>query len=119
MIKGVGIDILAVSRMERLLSHETFCARIFTVDERAHIAGAGLRAAQTAAGVFCAKEAYAKAMGCGLSGPLFQQVRLRWDSVGRPTLVSDMPGSKELLFHVSITHDNGMASALVICEARP
>jgi holo-[acyl-carrier protein] synthase len=111
----VGVDLLAVSRMERLVGNEGFCARVFTPGERRRMAQSG-RAAQTAAGVFCAKEAYAKARGVGLCTALFQSVTVTWAENGRPALRSARPDDAGLRFHLSITHDGGFAAAFVVCE---
>ena len=116
MILGIGLDLLKISRMERLLESERFRARVFTREERAVIAERGVRAAETAAGLFCAKEAYAKATGRGLPGLRLQEISVVWDPNGRPFLRSNSPDDRELSFHLSITHDGGFAAAVVVIE---
>ena len=68
MIRGLGCDLCAISRMEKIMADGRFLHRYFTEGERAYIA-ARARGAQTAAGIFAAKEALVKALGTGF-GPL-------------------------------------------------
>ena len=59
----VGTDILEVARLQRLLGNAYFMRRIFSAHEREYIASKCTAAAQSAAGIFCAKEAFVKATG--------------------------------------------------------
>ena len=54
MIRGLGCDLCAISRMEKIMADRRFLHRYFTEGERAYIA-ARARGAQTAAGIFAAK----------------------------------------------------------------
>ena len=116
MIVGVGIDVVDVERFTRQLERTPrLRERLFTAGER------DLPPASLAAR-FAAKEALAKALGAPIG--------LRWEDVtvqrcddGRPVL--DVTGTvaaraAELgvaRFHVSLSHDAGIASAVVIAEA--
>ena len=67
-MNAVGADILEISRMRRLLENDYFMRRVFSAREREYIASKCTAAAQSAAGIFCAKEAFIKATGVtGLS----------------------------------------------------
>ena len=66
MIKGIGCDIIDVSRMERAMEKERFLEKVFTPNERELIKNGG--SAQSAAGMWAAKEAVSKAFGTGFSG---------------------------------------------------
>jgi holo-[acyl-carrier protein] synthase len=115
VIAGVGIDVVDIARFERTLERTPgLLARLFTADEQRSPA-AGLAAR------FAAKEAVAKALGA--------PVGLRWTDVavvrepsGRPRLqVTGTVAARaaELgiaRFHVSLSHDAGVASAVVIAE---
>lgn len=117
MIVGVGIDVVDVERFVRQLERTPRLAeRLFTDAER-HLPHASLAAR------FAAKEAVAKALGA--------PVGLRWlDATvhrgedGRPHL--DVTGTvaaraAELgvdAFHLSLSHDAGIASAVVVAESR-
>ncbi len=113
MIAGVGVDLLAVSRMERRLANTRFMERVFSPEERAYIGAK----AERAAGLFCAKEAYAKATGLGLSFRLLREVTVSHLPSGAPVLRAESAAEGER-FHLSISHDGGMAVAVVIFERR-
>ncbi|PZU42300.1 MAG: holo-ACP synthase [Arsenicicoccus sp.] len=118
MIIGVGIDVVDIARFSaRIEANPRLGERLFTADEL------GLRPESMAAR-FAAKEALAKALGA--------PVGLRWtdawverDDSGRPHLRTqgtvraraDQLGISHL--HVSLSHDAGVASAVVIAEAHP
>ncbi|WP_151524896.1 holo-ACP synthase [Serinicoccus kebangsaanensis] len=118
MIVGVGIDVVDIARFAaRIEANARLGERLFTTEEL------GLRPESMAAR-FAAKEALAKALGA--------PVGLRWtdawverDESGRPHLriqgtVRDRAealGVRHL--HVSLSHDAGVASAVVIAEAGP
>ncbi len=115
MIIGVGIDVVDVDRFTRQLERVPgLVERLFTSDEQ------GLAPASMAAR-FAAKEAVAKALGA--------PVGLRWTDAtvrrlegGRPVLeVSGTVAARagELgvdSFHLSMSHDAGIASAVVVAE---
>lgn len=115
MIVGVGIDVVDIARFSaRMEANERLGERLFTVDEL------GLRPESMAAR-FAAKEALAKALGA--------PVGLRWTDAtvvrsadGRPHLVvtgTVADRAAELgvsRFHLSLSHDAGVASAIVVAE---
>jgi holo-[acyl-carrier protein] synthase len=95
--------------------------RLFTPEER--VTDAGLpRTAESLAARFAAKEALAKSLGAG-GGMLWTDAEVLVDAAGRPTLAvrgtvrarADALGVTR--FHVSLSHDGGIASATVIAEA--
>lgn len=115
MIVGLGIDMLEVARMERPLTSEHFKQRVFTEYERGYVER---RSAQTAAGIFCAKEAFTKAAGDGLRIPL-REVEVRHGERGEPMIV--LHGVTAERFSdcrvlVSITHTSSNAAAVVTIE---
>jgi len=123
MIVGLGLDVCSIDRMRRALERhgERFFARICTADERADFSQIADRA-QMLAGRFAAKEAFAKALD-GAPGVGWHEVEIRRSDTGRPlmsltgrarTLALD---SGALRWHVSITHDAGIAAAVVILES--
>ena len=121
MIKGIGIDMTKVSRFERLVETERFRTRVFTGAELALI-GTGPLASERMAGNYAVKEALAKALGCGLKGCPLDHVEVLRNGAGAP-MVQAYGTVQEKLdalgvgnIWVTITHDGGMAAAVVVLE---
>ncbi len=115
MIVGVGIDVVGVERFgETLTRTPAVTERLFTPLERT-------RPLASLAARFAAKEALAKALGAP-SGLHWVDAEVQTDDTGKPSLV--MSGSvarraAELgvnQAHVSLSHDAGIASAVVVLE---
>ena len=115
MIVGVGIDVVDVARFEETLRRTPgLSLRLFTEAER-HLPINSLAAS------FAAKEALAKSLGAP-AGLHWVDAWVRRDGQGRPHLhvertvaarVEDLGVSS---LHVSLSHDAGIASAVVIAE---
>ncbi len=120
MIAGIGIDVADIARIEKALAHPRFPARAFTEGERARISARG---AKTAAGLFAAKEAVAKALGSGFDGFGLTDVEILWDDAGRPRCRLTGGAARRLdaigggSVFVSITHDAGVAAAVAVIES--
>ncbi len=115
MILGVGIDVVGIARFERTLARTpALAARLFTERER------GLPVRSLAAR-FAAKEALAKSLGAP-GGLLWADAEVVTAPGGRPSLqVSGTVAAAAARlgvdrFHLSLTHDGGIASAIVIAE---
>ena len=122
MIVAVGIDVVLVERFVHALDRTPLLLdRLFTEGERLTESG-NPRPAESLAARFAAKEAVAKALGA--------PVGLRWhdceivsDSDGRPWLtvagtVAAVAAERGInRWHLSLSHDGGIASAMVIAEA--
>jgi len=118
MCKGLGFDLCEVARMEKHLDDGRFLSRFFTDEEAAYVRSRGAHAAESLAGIFSAKEAFAKAMGTGITFDL-REVGISHGSLGEPLYVltgraAEMAGSDRLL--LSISHDGGMAGAVCLRE---
>jgi holo-[acyl-carrier protein] synthase len=121
VIVGVGIDVVPVARFAESLNRTPSLAdRLFTAAER--VTGSGTpRSPESLAARFAAKEALAKSLGAG-GGMLWTDAEVLVDEVGRPSLV--VTGTVQARaaalgvarFHVSMSHDGGIASATVIAE---
>lgn len=116
MIIGVGIDVVDVARFEQVLIRTpALRQRLFTAAER-QLPFASLAAR------FAAKEALAKALGApgGLS---WLDAEVYSDGDGRPRLSmrgtvaarAEQLGAEHT--HLSLSHDAGIASAVVVLEA--
>lgn len=121
MIKGMGIDLVEISRMTQNVQNAHFMRRVFSDAERAHI-GTGNLAAERAAGNFAAKEALGKALGCGIAGCPMDSVEVLRDEAGAP-YINATGAAKEKLddlgvwnIQVSITHTGETAAAVVVLE---
>lgn len=129
MILGIGSDLIDIRRIEKSLQRygERFVQRIFTEVEQAKSERRKQRAASYAKR-FAAKEACAKALGCGIADGVF------WRDMGvvnlpggRPTmhltggaaarLERLLPPRHHASIHLTITDDFPLAQAFVIIEA--
>ncbi|MBA2133067.1 holo-ACP synthase [Capillibacterium thermochitinicola] len=120
MIKGIGTDIVEISRIANLMARrgETFLRRVFTPEELANCG----RAAHRLAGRFAAKEAFFKALGTGFRGFKWHEVEVHNDELGAPYF-SFSPRLRDYLLaqgvgktHLSIAHSREYAVAQVIME---
>ena len=116
-LRGIGIDLCEVARMQRLLDEGHSLRRMFTEEEQGYIRSKGTGAAQTAAGLFAAKEAILKALGTGLTIPL-TDVIIAHPPLGQPLAAlqgkaADMGGQVT----ISITHEGGMAAGMAVWTA--
>lgn len=111
-----GCDVESVARFEALLEKEHFCRRIFTETERTRIAASGHKE-QTAAGIYCAKEAIAKALGRGLFGLQPGELGIVWDEQGAPQVCLTGSAAQQyghLQLAVSISHSGDTAFATCV-----
>ena len=111
-----GADIEEVERFGALLEKEHFCKRVYTEEEQAHIAESG-HPKETAAGIYCAKEAMAKALGEGLFGLLPQEMSVTWDDRGAPQPVLTGNAASRfghLQMAISISHTKTIAFATCV-----
>jgi holo-[acyl-carrier protein] synthase len=122
VIVAVGIDVVLVDRFARALERTPLLAvRLFTEDERVTVSG-NPRSAESLAARFAAQEAVAKALGAP-AGMLWHDCEVVSDPDGRPWLtvsgtvaaVAAERGVKR--WHLSLSHDGGIASAMVVAES--
>ena len=121
MIIGVGIDVVPVDRFaESLTRTPGLRDRLFTAAEQWTPRGTP-RSGESLAARFAAKEAVAKALGA--PGDLhWHDVEVCVGDHGRPYLTArgTVAGRAAQLgvtsWHVSLSHDGGIASAMVVAE---
>jgi holo-[acyl-carrier protein] synthase len=121
MICSIGLDVCSIDRMRKALERhgDRFFDRICSPEERKELTGRD--PAVSLAGRFAAKEAFAKALD-GARGVGWHEVRVRRSPTGRPLL--ELVGNAHAMaaafgadkWHVTITHDAGIAAAVVILE---
>ncbi len=116
MIVGLGIDVVGVERFGRTLERTpALRARLFTAAERD-------LPLESLAARFAAKEAVAKALGAP-AGLAWHDAEVLRGPGGRPVLraTGTVAAAAAALgvtsWHVSLTHDAGVASAVVVAEA--
>jgi holo-[acyl-carrier protein] synthase len=121
MIVGVGIDVVPIERFESASVRTTqLIDRLFTAAEQRAPSGQR-RSAESLAARFAAKEAVAKALGAP-GGMSWHDVEVELDELGRPSLnVQGTVAARAeqlgvLRWHLSLSHDGGIASAVVIAE---
>jgi holo-[acyl-carrier protein] synthase len=124
VIIGVGIDVVPVERFaESLARTPALRDRLFTAAEQLTPTG-NPRSSESLAARFAAKEALAKALGA--PGDLrWHDAEVTVGQHGRPHLEvrGTVAGRAAQLgvssWHVSLSHDGGIASAVVIAEGMP
>jgi len=123
MIIGLGIDVASIERMQDSLTRfgDKFWERILTENERADLATRADQATALA-GRFAAKEAAAKALG-GQPDVWWHSIEVRPNERGGPQITllgpalehAERLGVRRIL--VSITHDAGVAAAVVVLDS--
>jgi holo-[acyl-carrier protein] synthase len=115
VIVGVGIDVVDIARFTRSLERTPGLAvRLFTEDERP-------LTPRSLAARFAAKEALAKALGAP-RGLRWTDAEVRRAADGRPSLHVDGTVAEAAnrlgvtSWHISLSHDGGVAVAVVIAE---
>ena len=125
MIIGIGTDIVCVSRIAKNLERygDKFAARILTPNELAEFS-CHIRPASFLAKRFAAKEAAAKAMGCGFrDGLQLSHIGIGHDDLGKPLLeysgkAVDLCNQLNVgKSHLSISDEDEYAVAFVTLEA--
>ena len=113
----IGIDLIKIDRMKRLMErfgdrglHKFLCENEITL----------VKNPRTAAGFWAAKEACAKALGCGVGNECgFHDITLTKTAKGAPQLALSIKVQEYFnISHtsVSITHDGDYAIAVVALE---
>jgi len=122
---GVGIDVVAVSRVESLLARhgDRAMQRLFTPNEQAYARGMASPGLHLAARVAAKEAAYKALSGDELArGIGWRDIEVERLSDGRPILRFHgkarerfkQLGAKQS--HISLTHSGGVAAAVVILE---
>ena len=120
-IRGIGTDIIEISRLEKAIQRygARFLDRLFTPKEQLYCYRYR-DSSRHFAGRFAAKEAAVKALGTGINKNIsWLDIEILNDAYGRPILsLSDklklQVGS--LTLHVSISHCQAYATAFVIWQ---
>lgn len=123
-MKGIGMDLCEIARFERILEKgDGFLRRYFAPEEQAYLSGRGQMAAQSAAAMFAAKEAFLKAVGIGIGGGVpLTDVAVSHESSGQPVYALEGRALEKLhamgaeKAWLSLSHEAGMAAAVCVIE---
>ena len=122
MIRGVGIDVVQVSRLRHWLEDGGLLHRYFHPEEVTAAQSRGPSAALSLAARFAAKEAYGKALGTGLRDFSLSEVQVVNDELGKPNVV--LHGNARVALQriggsqvfCSLTHEEDNAIAMIVIE---
>ena len=112
MIDGIGIDVVDIARfLESLERTPGLCEKLFTESERS-------KPAQSLAARFAAKEALYKALSPS-HGLQWHEAEVINQPNGKPEFlfrgeIADLVDGAQV--HLSLSHDAGIASAMVVLE---
>ncbi|MEI6648007.1 MAG: holo-ACP synthase [Actinomycetes bacterium] len=114
-ITGIGIDVVDIGRFQESLERTAALRRrLFTEAE-------SVMKISSLAARFAAKEALAKALNAKTATFNWQEVEIINEASGKPAFIFSGEISRKLadsIVHLSLSHDAGIASAMVIVEAR-
>lgn len=115
-IRGIGLDLCSIPRMAEMLTHAHFLDRTFTPQEQAYIRSRGAMGTDSAAAMWCAKEAACKAFGLGITLPL-TEIEILHNDCGAPFYV--LHGQAKQLLQggqllLSISHEEDTAAAMCV-----
>ena len=122
-IIGLGTDLCAVSRMDKAIQKAHFYERVFFEGERAYLERKENAKAQSAAAMFAAKEAVAKALGTGfIHGIMPWTIEVTHAESGAPGVRLHGAALERLgeiggrSVHLSLSHEGDSAMAFVVIE---
>lgn len=121
-VRGCGVDLVEIARIEKAIKRRAFRERIYTSCERNDLEG---RRAQSWAARFAAKEAVMKAVGRGWQQGLpFGSIEIYTNALGQPQVrllqpalevASDL-GITHFVLSLSHTKELAMAYAIALGE---
>ena len=120
-VYGIGTDIITISRIEKSLGKPNFLSKVYGKNEIAAFASGEKLRVNSLAANFAAKEAFGKALGTGVRGFELYEVEILRDSLGKPYFAlsgraKEIAESKQLVCHVSLSHEGDRAIAFVVME---
>jgi holo-[acyl-carrier protein] synthase len=121
VIAGLGTDLCPPSRWRRLVERfgaEKAAGRILHPEEAAYLlAGHRDRLPERLAGRWALREAFGKALGTGLEGWSWKELRYRDGRLWAEGKLADQLASRGVRnLHASISHDGDLALAVVLLE---
>ncbi len=127
MIKGIGIDIVKIPKIEQLINdhRERFLRRIYTEREAEYCRARGNPAIHYA-GTFAAKEAVYKSISTVVNVLRWKDIEVCRNPEGRPWIelhgstrdLCGMAGIGEILVSISHSEDVAVAQSIALSETR-
>lgn len=119
---SVGIDLIEISRIKKSMQRESFLKRILGESEYIELEKRKFPI-QSVAASFCAKEAFLKSLGKGLSFCNLNNIEILRKQSGEPYLKLSGKALKysqenNLDFSISLTHTKEYACAVVISKLK-
>lgn len=113
--RGIGTDIVEISRIERAMENPKFIERVYTSREIEHMERKGARP-ESYAGRFSAKEAISKALGTGVRDFNLRDIEILNDDLGKPYVVlgENLKDRRGDIIDISISHSKEFATAVAI-----
>jgi holo-[acyl-carrier protein] synthase len=120
MILATGVDIIEIQRIQGVIERhgECFLTRVFTPLELAEVGGS----LHSLAARFAAKEAVAKALGCGIGPVSWQEIEIQRGPANRPILqlhgaAADLAEQQKLrTWSISLSHSGEYAIAFAVAS---
>lgn len=121
MIVGLGTDLCPPSRWRHLVGRfgaEKCAGRILHAEEAAYLLGGNReRLPERLAGRWALREAFGKALGLGLDGWSWKELRFVNGRLWAVGGLADLLTSRDIrALHGSVSHDGDLALAVVILE---
>lgn len=127
MILGIGLDIVKISRIEKIIekSQENFLQKIYTQSEieKFYSISSKERKSEFLAKRFASKEAFSKALGVGIGKIQFHEIEIYNNANGKPEirktekisqLIKDLFTVENYQINLSISDDADIAQSIVI-----
>lgn len=119
MIYGIGIDIIEIKRFENILLKQRFLSKVYGERELEYLLFK--KKEESFAANFCAKEAFAKALGTGIRGFKLNEVQVLENCAGKPYYKLDgaallLVQKANITLSLSISHSKQYATAVAIAE---
>lgn len=116
MIKGIGVDIVEISRIKKAMQTPGFAERFFSVGE-CEFFNSKTDATNSIAANFAAKEAFSKAIGTGVRGFALKDVEVLRNQQGKPYInlynhaktIAESLGIGEIMVSLSHSDENAVA----------
>lgn len=121
MIKGLGSDLCPPARWVHLIARfgpEKCCAKVLHPEEADYLlAGNRERLPERLAGRWALREAFGKALGVGLDGWSWRQLRYKNGRLWAEGALAERLAREGITrLHATVAHDGGTALAVVILE---